>query len=210
MFGASCSLNTAMTAADFANDQLRWSLFDARAPGNSFILVPVSAHGHRGAAQGLAGIAGASGLFNMMRNLGGSIGIALLSALLTVREQFHSNRLGEAVSSTYNSAARRNASPRSRKTFHRRPGSDAFTAGRQAVAALDAVVRREATLMAFNDCFYVLGLVLISATIAAFFSRPGEGGGRGRRALMSAPRPRLLTSNAQVPTPAFSSLTPYT
>ena len=43
-------------------------------------------------------VPGASGLFNMMRNLGGSIGIALLSALLTVRERFHSNRLGEAVS----------------------------------------------------------------------------------------------------------------
>ena len=42
--------------------------------------------------------ASASGLFNMMRNLGGSIGIALLSALLTVRERFHSNRLGEDVS----------------------------------------------------------------------------------------------------------------
>lgn len=45
----------------------------------------------------------ASGLFNMMRNLGGSIDIASLATLLTNREQFHSNRLGEAVS-LYNPA----------------------------------------------------------------------------------------------------------
>jgi hypothetical protein len=28
--------------------------------------------------------------------------------------------------------------------------------------------------MAFNDCFHVLGLVLISATVAAFLSRPAK------------------------------------
>jgi hypothetical protein len=28
--------------------------------------------------------------------------------------------------------------------------------------------------MAFNDCFHVLGLVLISATVAAFLSKPAK------------------------------------
>lgn len=39
----------------------------------------------------------------MMRNMGGSIGIATLATLVTQREQFHSNRLGESVS-LYNPA----------------------------------------------------------------------------------------------------------
>ena len=39
-----------------------------------------------------------SGLFNMMRNLGKSVGIAVVGTLLTRREQVHFNRLGEAVS----------------------------------------------------------------------------------------------------------------
>jgi DHA2 family multidrug resistance protein len=107
----------------------------------------------------------------MMRNLGGSIGIALLSALLTIRERFHSNRLGEAVN-PYNPLTQERLRALTRNFIA--AGSDAYTAGQQAIAALDAVVRREATLMAFNDCFYVLGLVLIGATIAAFLSRPAK------------------------------------
>ena len=115
--------------------------------------------------------AGASGLFNMTRNLGGSIGIALLSALLTVRERFHSNRIGEAVSA-YNPLARERMSALA-KSFAA-SGSDAYTAGQQAVAAIDAAVRREATLMAFNDCFRVLGIVLLCAMAAAFLCRPAK------------------------------------
>lgn len=167
MFGASCLLNTSMSA-DFAHDQLRWSLF-VRALGQPFILVPVSALATAGLPASRT--AGASGLFNMTRNLGGSIGIALLSALLTVREQFHSNRLGEVVS-LYNPLTRERLGALTQKFAA--SGSDAYTAGQQAIAALDAVVRREATLMAFNDCFRVLGFVLIGATVAAFLCRPAK------------------------------------
>jgi DHA2 family multidrug resistance protein len=172
MFGASCLLNTSLSV-DFAHDQLRWSLL-VRALGQPFILVPVSALATGGLPASRA--AGASGLFNMMRNLGGSIGIALLSALLTIREQFHSNRLGEAVSS-YNPLTQERLNGLTQQFIA--AGSDSYTAGQQAIAALDAVVRREATLMAFNDCFHVLGLVLIGATVAAFLSKPAKGAGAG-------------------------------
>ena len=40
----------------------------------------------------------ASGLFNMMRNLGGAVGIAMLQTFLTKREQYHSNVLTQSVS----------------------------------------------------------------------------------------------------------------
>jgi len=172
MFGASCLLNTGMSA-DFAHDQLRWSLL-VRALGQPFILVPVSAVATGGLPATRAG--SASGLFNMMRNLGGSIGIALLSALLAVRERFHSNRLGEAVSA-YNPLAQERIDALTAKFMA--AGSDAYTAGHQAVVALDGMVRREANLMAFNDCFHVLGLVLFGATLAAVLCRPVKGGASG-------------------------------
>jgi DHA2 family multidrug resistance protein len=165
MFGASCMLNTSMSA-DFARDQLRWSLF-IRALGQPFIMIPVSALATSGLPP--ARTAGASGLFNMLRNLGGSIGIALLSALLTVRERFHSNRLGEAVSA-YNPLTHERLDALTTRFIA--AGSDAGTAGQQALATLDGLVRREATLMAFNDCFHLLGFVLIGATVAAFLCRP--------------------------------------
>lgn len=170
LFGASCLMNTGMSA-DFAHDQLRWSLL-VRALGQPFILVPVAAVATNGLPLGRT--AAASGLFNMMRNLGGSIGIALLSALLTFREHFHSNRLGEAIS-VYNPLAQQRLDALTQKFTA--GGSDPYTAGRQAIAALDAVVRREANLLAFNDCFRVLGLVLLVAIIAAGLCRPVRGVG---------------------------------
>src|SRR4051812_33917931 len=168
MFAVSCLMNTSMSA-DFARDQLHLSLF-VRALGQPFILVPVSALATAGLPAARAGAA--SGLFNMMRNLGGSIGIAALSALLVVRERLHSNRLGEAISD-YNPLARERLDALTAKFVA--AGSDTFTAGRQAIAALDGLVRRESTLMAFNDCFHVLALVLLAATVAAVFSRPARG-----------------------------------
>jgi MFS transporter, DHA2 family, multidrug resistance protein len=172
MFGVSCLLNTSMSA-DFAHDQLRWSLI-VRALGQPFILIPVSALATTGLPPSKA--AGASGLFNMLRNLGGSLGIALLSALLTVRERFHSNRLGEAVSLYHPLTHERLEALAARFTA---AGSDAGTAGQQAIAALDGIVRREATLLAFNDCFHLLGLVLIGTTVAAFLCRPAKSQGSG-------------------------------
>ena len=164
MFGTSCLMNTGLSA-DFARDQFRWSLL-VRALGQPFIMIPLSALSTAGVP------AGASGLYNMMRNLGGSIGIALLSALLTFREQFHSSRLGEAVSA-YNPLAQERLAALTQKFAL--AGSDAYTAGQQALAALDAAVRREATLMAFNDCFHVLALVLFAAIGVAILCRPVKG-----------------------------------
>jgi DHA2 family multidrug resistance protein len=168
MFAASCWLNTSMSI-DFARDQLRWSLF-IRALGQPFILIPVSAVATAGLP--LARSAAASGLFNMMRNLGGSVGIALLSALLVVRERFHSNRIGESIS-LYNPLTQDRLAALTQNFAA--AGSDAYSAGQQAIAALDNLVRREANLHAFNDCFFVLGLVLAGAVIAAFLCRPTRG-----------------------------------
>lgn len=167
LFGISCLFNTSMST-DFARDQLRWSLL-IRALGQPFIMVPVSALAT--ASVPATRTAAASGLFNMMRNLGGSIGIALLSALLTVREHLHSNRLGEAVSS-YNPLAQERLETLTRKFTT--AGSDAYTAGQQAIVALDSLVRREANLQAFNDCFHVLGLVLLGTILVAFLARPAR------------------------------------
>ena len=170
MFGLSCLMNTGLSP-DFAHDQLRWSLL-VRALGQPFIMVPVAAVATAGLPASRSGAA--SGLFNMMRNLGGSIGIALLSALLTFREQFHSNRLGEAVSS-YNPLTQERLAALTQKFTA--GGSDAYTAGQQALGSLDAAVRQQANLMAFNDCFHVLGLVLLAAIAAAVLCRPVKGGG---------------------------------
>jgi len=165
LFGLSCLMNTELTA-DFAKEQFHYSLL-VRALGQPFVMVPLS-------TLSTAGIpAGASGLFNMMRNLGGSIGIALLSALLTVRERFHSNRIGEAVS-IYNPLTQERLAGLTQKFSL--GGSDSYTAGQQAVGALDEAVRKQASMMAFNDCFHLLAYVLFGAIVAALLCRPAPKG----------------------------------
>src|SRR5689334_17353819 len=94
LFAASNFMNIYMTS-DYATDQLFWPNV-VRAVGQALAFAPLSAVATAGIEAENA--ASASALFNMMRNLGGAIGIAALQTLLTRREQYHSNVLTQSVS----------------------------------------------------------------------------------------------------------------
>src|SRR2546421_6681782 len=94
LFAASNFLNITMTN-DTAAAQLLWPNI-VRAIGQALVMAPLSAVATAGIEPENAG--SASGLFNMMRNLGGAVGIAMLQTFLTKREQFHSNVLTQPVS----------------------------------------------------------------------------------------------------------------
>ena len=94
LFAASNFMNIYMTN-DYATDQLFWPNI-VRALGQALVIAPLSAVATAGIEAENAG--SASGLFNMMRNLGGAVGIALLQTFLTKREQYHSNVLTQSVS----------------------------------------------------------------------------------------------------------------
>lgn len=162
LFAVSCFMNTSMTH-DTGIDHLRVSQI-VRAMGQPLIMIPLSSIATTGIAPALAG--SASGLFNMMRNLGGSFGIAILATLLKNREQFHSNRIGEALS-VYDPATRQRIDQLTQVFMGR--GVDMETAKQQAIATLDQIVRREAFVMAFNDCFYFIGLALLLSGLAIIF-----------------------------------------
>lgn len=173
LFAVSCFMNASMTH-DTGIDQLRWSQL-VRAMGQPLIMVPLSTIATAGMEKHEAG--SASGLFNMMRNMGGSIGIAALATLVTQREQFHSNRLGESVS-LYNQATQERID-RMTQFFVSR-GADVSLAQDQAIKAIDNIVRREAYVMAFNDCFYFVGIALLLSGIAVLgFKKVKPGAGAG-------------------------------
>jgi DHA2 family multidrug resistance protein len=125
-------------------------------------------------------IPSAASLFNMTRNLGGSIGIALLATALTNREHFHSVRLGESVSMA--SSATQARLDQLTQAFVAR-GFDPATAANQALEAIDRIVRRESYVMAYNDGFWIVGMILIGTIGAVWFAdkikSPGGGGGGG-------------------------------
>jgi MFS transporter, DHA2 family, multidrug resistance protein len=166
LFAVSCFMNAGMSH-DTGATQLQWSQI-IRALGQPLIITPLSSVATSDIAVGSTDSGSASGLFNMTRNLGGSLGIACLSTLLTQREQFHSNRLGEAIS-LYNPSTRERIDQMTQAFMSK--GIDTYTAHDQAIAAISNLVRREAYVMAFNDCFYFIGMGLFLSIFAVFFLR---------------------------------------
>jgi DHA2 family multidrug resistance protein len=162
VFSISCFMNSDLTNLS-GIDQLRWSQL-VKAMGQPLIMVPLSAVATAGLPKSQAG--SASGLFNMMRNLGGSFGIAALATLLTQREKFHSNRLGDAIS-LYNSETQQRVDTLTQMFVSK--GADFNTAQSQAFQAIASTVSRESYVMAFNDCFYFVGFALLLSGVAVLF-----------------------------------------
>jgi MFS transporter, DHA2 family, multidrug resistance protein len=161
LFAASNFMNIYMTN-DYATDQLFWPNI-VRALGQALVMAPLSAVATSGIEAGNAG--SASGLFNMTRNLGGAVGIALLQTLLTKREQYHSNVLMQSVSLL--EQATRVRIEKLTQYFVNHGIVDQAEAAHRAVIAIGKIVQKQAFILAFSDTFYLLGAALIVALIAA-------------------------------------------
>ena len=121
-------------------------------------------------------IKNASGLFNLTRNLGGAIGLALINTVLDKRMDLHLARLREAVvwgrrpprrrwpSSTAGASPRAAPTPRSRRP-----------------SRLALMVRQQAEVMALADVFLALTVMFLAlVALAALMRRPqpmGAGAG---------------------------------
>ena len=163
LFGGSCLMNAFMDAST-GYDQLMLTQV-VRAIGQPFVMLTLSNFAMSGLPP--RDMPSASSLFNMTRNLGGSIGIALLATSLTKREHFHSARLGEAVSN-YAPATQQRLEQLTQGFIAN--GMDPATAAGQALAVIDRIVRRESYVMAYNDGFLIIGLVLIGCIAAIWMA----------------------------------------
>ena len=170
LFAVSCFMNSNMTH-DTGIQELRWSQL-VRALGQPLMILPLTSIATANIEKAQAG--SASGLFNMMRNLGGSVGIAALSTLLTRREQFHSQRVGEAVS-LYSPQTQQRIDQLTQ--FFTSRGTDPSTAHNQALKAIANTIQREAYVMAYNDCFYFIGISLLVCGITLLFCKKVRAGG---------------------------------
>jgi DHA2 family multidrug resistance protein len=160
LFAASNFMNIYMTN-DYATDQLFWPNI-VRALGQALVMAPLSAVATSGIEPENAG--SASGLFNMTRNLGGAVGIALLQTLLTKREQYHSNVLMQSVSLL--EQATRVRIEQLTQYFVNHGVVDHAEATHRAIIAIGKIVQKQAFILAFSDTFYLLGAALIVALIA--------------------------------------------
>jgi DHA2 family multidrug resistance protein len=158
IFAFSCFMNSEMTTF-VGIDQLKWSQI-VRAMGQPLLMVPLSTITMGYVAREQAG--SASGLFNMLRNLGGSVGIAILSTILTTREHFHSAILGEGINIYHPATMDRLARFQS---FFKASGFDVVSSKQKATAALDMTVRQQAYVMSFNDFFLIVSVCLVLSSV---------------------------------------------
>lgn len=170
LFVLSCWMMTRVTS-----DWDYWEIFlpqVLRGVSLMFCMVPVS-----NIALGMLPhdkVKNASGLFNLTRNLGGAVGLAVINTVLTNREGFHYARLAESVSPAHPAATQSMA-----MLEQAYAGLD-DAAGGAALSTLTGMVRLQAMVMSLSDIFLLLsalfaGLGLLLLVVAK--PQPGAGGG---------------------------------
>lgn len=167
IFGGSCFLNIHMSP-QFGGPQFQLANV-VRALGQPFTIVPLSAIATAGLTREQQG--DGSALFNIMRNLGGSVGTALLSTMITQREQFHDFRIGERVN-IYSLQVQNYLS--SQAAQFTRQGGDPVMAVKRALKSLQGTVQLASYVMAFSECFLMIGFVLLAGSVVIWFCKKSE------------------------------------
>ncbi len=115
-----------------------------------FLFIPISAVSYVGLPPARSNEG--SALINLMRNLGGSVGVSFVTTMLEERTQFHHARLAEHITA-YN-------------------GYNWPTP----LAPVDAMVQVQATIMSYLDIFWLLGLLALAvAPVVLFLPRVSKG-----------------------------------
>ena len=137
------------------------------AAGLPFLFIPITTASY-------AGLKGddtnqAAALINIARNLGGSIGVALVQTSLQQRQQFHQSRL---VEHTLPSDIHLQEFIQRATEYFQSSGSSAVDAARKAYALLGQEVLKQATLLSYIDTFCILAVLCFLALPLAFVLRP--------------------------------------
>jgi DHA2 family multidrug resistance protein len=128
----------------------------------SFIFVPLTTATM--SQLGQAQIGNASGLYNLMRNLGGSIGIAFVTTMLARGAQAHQALMVGHLTPTDPAFAQRFAAAKNLLSHH----TDTVTASRQAYNAVYSLLDQQAHLWAFVDNFYLFALLALAGVPLIF------------------------------------------
>jgi DHA2 family multidrug resistance protein len=124
--------------------------------GMGFLFVPLTTVTHDPIPRERMG--NATSVFNLMRNIGGSVGIAMVTTIVARHTQTNTNILGANV--TQFSPAAQQMIATARAGFMAR-GMDAYTATRQAYAAVFGMVQQQAAMVSFVGAFRLLGLMFL-------------------------------------------------
>ncbi|MGY4497293.1 DHA2 family multidrug resistance protein [Bradyrhizobium sp. GM24.11] len=115
----------------------------------------------------------ASGLFNLMRNLGGAVGLAVINTVLNDRADLHITRLQERV--TWGNATATETLTMLQQKFQGLGDSTLM-----AMKQLSQIVHRQAVVMSFGDAFFILTLFYLSLSVlVTLLNKPASPFGAG-------------------------------
>ena len=144
-----------------------------QAAGMAFLFVPINTAAYAFLPREKNNAA--SGLMNLARNIGGSVGISVVTTMLDRRAQFHSTNLASHLSAT-NPALQ--ARIKALGLLVQSHGGGPAGSSSVPWALIQAAVGRQATMLAYIDCFWLLGVAILLMIPMVFLvkkSKPGGG-----------------------------------
>jgi DHA2 family multidrug resistance protein len=141
-----------------------------QAVGMAFLFVPINTMAYAYLPKDKNNAA--SGLMNLARNIGGSVGISVVTTLLDRRAQVHQVFLSRHLSAS-NPALRNTLAAASAAM------GSGVNPGQKAYAMVQNMVVRQATMLAYIDNFWLLGTAILCMVPLAFLMKRAKSGGGG-------------------------------
>jgi MFS transporter, DHA2 family, multidrug resistance protein len=140
-----------------------------QAVGMAFLFVPINTAAYAFLPRDKNNAA--SGLMNLARNIGGSVGISVVTTMLDRRSQVHLTDLSRNLSAS--NPAFQNMMQGATRAMQAHGASQAG-ATQQAYALVQATVQRQATMLSYIDCFWFLGVAIMLMIPAVFLMRKSK------------------------------------
>ena len=122
----------------------------------AFLFIPLMAVSMSGIAKEKMG--NATSIYNLMRNIGGSFGIATMTTFLARRNQVHQNQLVGHVTS-YDPHLRMML--RGLQSWFYTHGHNSVDAAKKSLGAIYGMVQRQAAMLSFVEAFWVMGVIFL-------------------------------------------------
>ena len=165
-FAVSCMLDISLTAQSVGHDFYASQFL--RGVGQMLAMMPLNQASMSAVSREESG--DAAGLYNMARNLGGSVGLALLGVYIDRRNAFHDAFIRESV--TANSAIGQGHIAATSAGLIAQHGDSSF-AHMQALGQLAGEMQRQAAVITYSETFYVLGIaLLLCVPLALLLKKP--------------------------------------
>ncbi|RKP43374.1 MDR family MFS transporter [Trinickia fusca] len=167
-FAGSCLLDIELTAQSVGHDFL-WSQL-LRGVGQMLAMMPLNQASMAAVSREESG--DAAGLYNMARNLGGSLGLAIVGIIIDSRTTFHTAAIRESL--TANSVLGQGRLAASAANWFAQTGDLAY-AKMRALAQLAVQIQVQAAVMTYSETFYLLAIALLACIPLALLLKTPAG-----------------------------------